>query len=298
MKKVLSTVLDRLPYVGQLRHRIMEQGQFLAGHYHSPVPDKQDAISYVKSRNPAGIELPDIDLNTDRQFALLQEFHQFYRELPFPETQSPNCRYYYDNTWFRYADAIFLYSFLRNNKPKRIVEVGSGFTSAVILDTIEKFFPEQSEITFIDPHPDRLFSMMRAVDKDVCRVIAEPVQKVPADVFEALDSGDLLFIDSSHVVKCGSDLQLLMFDILPRLSSGVFVHFHDVFYPFEYPPEWLDQGIYWNEDYFLRAFLSYNRAWSIHFFGAYTAVAFQSYLEEKMPLCLKDSGGSIYIRKV
>ena len=117
------------------------------------------------------------------------------------------------------------------------------------------------------------------------------------ELFLSLKAGDFLFIDSSHVLKCGSDLQLLMFEILPLLPSGVFVHFHDVFYPFDYPTEWLKEGKYWNENYFLRAFLSYNSDWSVSFFNTYVALAFNAFIKDKMPLCIKNSGGSLYIQR-
>jgi predicted O-methyltransferase YrrM len=217
--------------------------------------------------------------------------------LPFPETKSPACRYYYDQSFFCYADAIFLYSFLRHSTPRRIIEVGSGFSSAVILDTVERFFLQPPALTFIEPYPERLRGLLKSQDAGVTQIIESKVQAVPLETFQALRAGDLLFIDSTHVVKCGSDVQFLMFEVLPQLSPGVVVHFHDVFYPFEYPAEWLLKGIYWNEDYFLRAFLSYNSEWEIVFFNTYVATVFRDFLREKMPLCLKNTGGSLYIRR-
>jgi len=193
---------------------------------------------------------------------------------------------------FGYSDAIFLYSFLRKHKPKRIIEVGSGFSSAVMLDTIDSCFSEKPEMTFIEPYPERLISLFREKDKEQVRLIDRKVQDVSPDLFLALKSGDLLFIDSSHVMKCGSDLQFLMFEILPRLQSGVFVHFHDVFYPFDYLSEFLMDRIYWNEAYFLRAFLFYNSEWSIRFFNSYVNFMLGELIKEKMPLCAKDHGGS------
>jgi hypothetical protein len=106
-----------------------------------------------------------------------------------------------------------------------------------------------------------------------------------------------LFIDSSHVLKCGSDVQFLMFEVLPVLAVGVVVHFHDVFESFEYPREWLIEGWYWNEDYALRAFLSYNAAWEISLFGNYAVNSFREFFAANMPLCLKNPGGSLYIRR-
>jgi hypothetical protein len=254
-------------------------------------------LIYVKSKKKQGLELPDVKLNKESQFKILNEYIQFYEELPFPEQQKPEYRYYYDNGMYAYSDAIFLYCFLRKHKPKRIIEVGSGFSSAAILDTVDGFFSYRPEITFIEPYPDRVIGLLRSEDKDHVRIIDRKIQEVPSEILLALEAGDFLFIDSSHVVKCGSDLQLLIFEILPLLPSGVFIHFHDVFYPFEYPAEWLMKGRYWNENYFLRAFLSYNREWSIYFFNDYVAFAFSDFIKDNMPLCTKNTGGSLYIQK-
>jgi predicted O-methyltransferase YrrM len=290
----LHIILDRLPYIG----RLWIQLRNISGHYSSPIPKHKDILKYLEFTKTDEFELSDIDLNTQNQFKLLTTFQAFYDDLPFPEKKSQECRYYYDQTCFCYADAIFLYSFLRHANPKRIIEVGSGFSSAVILDTAERFLVQQPKITFIDPYPDRLRQLLRPQDEGNITIVKKKVQEVPIDTFLSLHAGDLIFIDSSHVIKCGSDLQFLMFQVLPRLRTGVFIHFHDVFYPFEYPAKWLLKGIYWNEDYFLRAFLAYNSEWHIYFFNTYVASVFKDYLLEKMPLCLKNAGGSIYIQRV
>jgi predicted O-methyltransferase YrrM len=221
----------------------------------------------------------------------------FYKDLPFPEQQKPDFRYYYQNDWYSYADAIFLYSFLRKNQPGRIVEIGSGFSSAVMLDTVERFFSRRPAMTFIEPYPERLKSLLRREDENQVAIMERKIQEVPSEIFSSLEPGDFLFIDSSHVLKCNSDVQLLLFDVLPHLAPGVFVHFHDVFYPFEYPSAWLKEGRYWNENYFLRAFLSYNCEWDIYFFNTYAAFAFNDFLHEKMPLCARNPGGSLYLRR-
>ncbi len=298
MKRIIKGLLKRAPYIRDLQDKIAKQGAYPAGHYYSPIPDRQELLEYVEKRKAPGLELPDVTLNNELQFELLNEYAVFYKDLPFPECQSTTCRYYYDNIWFRYSDAVFLYTFLRKHVPKRIVEVGSGFSSAVILDTVDGFFPDRPEITFIEPHPDRLRRLLRDGDEKQVRIIDKKIQAVPGELFSSLKSGDFLFVDSSHVLKSGSDLQALMFEILPILPTGVFVHFHDVFYPFDYPDAWLREGRYWNENYFLRAFLSYNHDWSVYFFNTYVAVAFSDFIKEKMPLCQKDSGGSLYIQRV
>lgn len=266
---------------------------FPAGHYYSPVPTHEDILAYVKNSKPPNGELLDIRLNDQGQRALLSEYFYFYGDIPFSEQKTQECRYYYDNNWFRHSDSTFLYGFLRKYMPKRIIEVGSGFSSAVILDTIDSCFSYRPDITFIEPHPERLMSLLRAGDKEQIRLI----DRNSPEVLLALKSGEFLFIDSSYVIKCGSDLHFLMFEILPRLQPGVFVQFHDVFYPFDYPIEWLMEGRYWNETYFLRAFLSGNSEWSIRFFNSYMHFKYGDLIREKMPLCAKNPGCSLYIQR-
>jgi len=297
MERAINDLVERDPIIKALIEQVRKQGAFPAGHYYSPIPSREEVFSYLRSRTTPIGNLPGINLNEKNQLELLHEYISFYRDLSFPESQTHTHRYYYENAWFGYSDAIFLYCFLRKYAPKRIIEIGSGFSSAVMLDTIDYFLSQRPEITFIEPYPERLISLLRDSDKKTVRIIDKKIQEVSPDVLLALASGDLLFIDSSHVVKCGSDLQFLMFEILPLLQPGVFVHFHDVFYPFDYPSEWLLEGRYWNENYFLRAFLSYNREWSIQFFVSYVHLMFGDVIKEKMPLCAKNPGGSLYIRR-
>lgn len=297
MKRALNSLLSRMPPVRRLAAQVTRQGVFPAGHYYSPVPSAAEVLAYLKLRKPLSRELPGINLNEQRQLELLNEYTKFYEDLPFTEEQTPELRYYYRNTWFSYGDAIFLYCFLRQQLPKRIIEVGSGFSSALMLDTIDRFLPERPDITLIEPHPERLNDLLRDGDRKRVRLIDSKLQDVRPEVFSGLGAGDLLFVDSSHVVKCGSDLLFLMFEVLPHLEPGVVVHFHDVFYPFDYPAEWLTEGRYWNENYFLRAFLSYNSEWSIQFFNNYLSFVFGDLMKEKMPLCARMPGAGLYIQR-
>jgi len=293
MNRILEALVRRTRLVTRFSHEV---AVYPAGHYYSPIPSADDVRTYVKSRQLDGEPL-GIELNEQAQYELLDEYARFYGELPFPEKQTIGYRYFYDNDWFGYSDAIFLYCFLRKRKPKKIIEVGSGYSSAVTLDTVDRFFSQRPEITFIDPHPARLLSLLKEGDQDYVRLIDQKIQEVPIDLLLTLESGDLLFIDSSHVVKCGSDLQMLLFEILPRLKPGVFVHFHDVLYPFDYSSEWLEEGRYWNEAYFLRAFLSYNSAWRIEFFNTFVNHRFAELITTRMPLCRNNFGGSLYIQR-
>jgi hypothetical protein len=129
------------------------------------------------------------------------------------------------------------------------------------------------------------------------RLLQSKVQDVPLSTFDALQAGDILFIDSSHVSKVASDVNHVLFNVLPRLASGVLVHFHDVYYPFEYPRFVHYQGIAWNEAYLLRAFLSFNSAFEVVLFNTYLETAHPELVYEAMPLCRKNPGGSLWIRR-
>ena len=153
---------------------------------------------------------------------------------------------------YSYSDAIVLYSMMRHLRPQRIIEVGSGFSSAVMLDTNELFLGHQVACTFIEPHPECLLGLMSGDDRTRVTIIAHRLQDVELGVFTALDANDILFIDSSHVLKVGSDVQRIFSEIVPALRPGVYIHFHDVFFPFEYPRHWIERGRHWTEAYAAR----------------------------------------------
>src|SRR5687768_8480024 len=271
---------------------------FPPGHFYSPIPSVDD----IKRRQATifddwPIELPGIALNTQGQLALFDSFVPYYAEMPFGGEKKDGLRYYFENSFYSYSDAIFLYCMIRHFKPKRIIEVGCGFSSGVMLDTSERFFSGSIDFTFIDPNPAPLEAMLKPADHAKVRVVKDIVQAVPLETYDALESGDILFIDSSHVSKTGSDLNHLMFKVLPRLASGVLVHFHDVYYPLEYPREIVYQGIAWNEAYLLRAFLMFNSAFEIAFFNTYMETFHRERIYGAMPLCERNPGGSIWLRR-
>jgi hypothetical protein len=183
-------------------------------------------------------------------------------------------------------------------QPKRIVEVGSGFSSCVILDTAELFLDGKVECTFVEPYPERLLSLLRLEDRGRVQILVKRVQDVGLESFLALERNDILFIDSSHVAKIGNDVNYLLGEVLPRLRPGVYVHVHDIFYPFEYPESWIREGRSWNEAYILRAFLAFNLAFEIVLFNTFLERFHRGIFEREMPLCLRNEGGSIWLQRV
>jgi hypothetical protein len=187
-------------------------------------------------------------------------------------------RYYSANDSYAAADGIVLLTMLRHLRPRQVVEIGSGFSSALMLDTDEKYLDGKTRFIFIDPEPGRLLGMLRDADRERATVIAEWLQDVSLDLFDHLDEGDVLFVDSSHCSKTGSDANLLVLDVLPRLAVGVYAHFHDAFWPFEYPRAYLEQHWAWNELYLLRAFLAFNHAFTIALFPSFLEARYQTSL--------------------
>lgn len=236
------------------------------GHFYSPLPDLGELREHARtSRNESCRSLPAIELNESRQLQMVDAFSEVYNEISFPEKQTSQYRYFFDNPFFSYGDGTILCAFLRHFKPKRVIEVGSGFSSAEMLDVNDRFHDQDIEFTFIEPYPERLFSLLSQQDKKVCHIEMKPVQQIDLAVFGRLAANDILFVDSSHVGKINSDVLHILFHILPLLKTGVMVHFHDIVWPFEYPRNWLEEGRAWNEAYFLRAFLQYNPAFEILF---------------------------------
>lgn len=270
------------------------------GHFNSPVPNAQDISensATIFNRSPesnGGVELQE-----NFQLDLLDQFSEFYGDISYTDEPDGGSRYYYDNGgWFGHFDALILHCMMRKFKPSQVIEVGSGFSSAVMLDADEKFLGGNTQFTFVDPYPTRLYSILGDVDKKKHNVVTSNIQKAQVEMFSALSENDILFIDSSHIVKIGSDVPHLLFNVLPQLKPGVIIHFHDIFWPFEYPEEWvMGRGRAWNEAYFLKAFLQNNSAFEIIFFNSFVEHKYASIVKEKMPLCLNTPGSSLWIRK-
>jgi predicted O-methyltransferase YrrM len=271
------------------------------GHFYSPLPNLED---FKDSLNPVFDtslkELPGINLNAEGQFRLLNELLPNFRQFSDGFTKSIHSgttRFNFDQYYFKEADALALYGFLSYYKPKKVIEVGSGHSSALMLDTADTDPTWQPQITFIEPYPDRLHSVLKENDKARTNIIQKFVQNVPIEDFLALNEGDILFIDSSHVSKIGSDVNFLFFDVLPRLKPGVIIHIHDIFWPFEYPHEWIMEGRAWNEDYLLRALLIGSDMFEIVFWNSWMGFAGKEILEKECSLFMENTGGSIYLRK-
>lgn len=270
-------------------------GAWLPGHYYSPIPD----LDQVRARDEEIFAIPPsvvgIDFRPEAMLARLEEFAGFYAEQPFGEEPQGDLRYGLKNRFFAWSDGIALYCMLRSLRPRRFVEVGSGWSSALALDVTEKFLDGSMECTFIEPYAERLHSLLRPEDESRTTILEQPLYEVDQKVFDSLESGDVLFIDSTHVSKIGSDVNRLVLEVLPRLPTGVHVHVHDIFYPFEYPRDWVYDGRAWTEAYLLRAYLTDNPTIRITWSNSYLKTFHAEEVTAAMPLWGPGHGGSLWL---
>ena len=271
LKQTIETLIGRIPRVGEWRQAFLKHST--PGHFYSPIPDQEEVRKRETEIYNKDKAIYGIDFNDSLQLELLEKIKFYLPEAPWTFEKQNHLAYRYDNIYYTYSDALTLYGLMRTLRPDRIIEVGSGWSSAVMLDTNRLFCESKSHLLFIEPFPDRLLEV-RNGDKssDHWQVF---IQQVDLDVFRQLNDGDFLFIDTSHVSKIGSDVNHILFEVLPVLKKGVYVHFHDIHFPFEYPKEWIYKGYAWNENYILRAYLMNNPDFEI--------VMMNTYLEHKYP---------------
>jgi len=270
---------------------------FPDGHYYSPILSEKDMILSKKMKDTEIFkkDIPGIKINDCLINENIKILGEIYKNsvMRFPINKQPQYRYFFENEMFSYMDAIILTLWIQQLKPKYIIEVGSGYTSCVMLDTCEKMNLD-TKLIFIEPHAERLKSLIT----DTSNLIEKCVQDIDISLFENLGENDILFIDSSHVSKAGSDVNHIIHRILPNLKQGVFIHIHDIFWPFEYPEDWLKEGRSWNENYILRAFLQFNDHFQIVYFNDYIYRFCSEYAKTFFPEIEKNSGGSIWLKKI
>jgi len=270
------------------------------GHFYSPIVDQADAEDYLNRTRgaPAPEAVTGITVDRGALLDLWGKLVPFMHDNPFPEHKSEDFRYYFDNPNFSYGDGSVWHAMLRHFRPKRVIEIGSGYSSANMIDTIERYFDHEVALTFVEPFPELLQSLVGKTS-DNATIVASAVQDCDLNVFRALRAGDILFIDSTHILRTGSDVCFELFEILPALAEGVIVHIHDMFWPFEYPEDWVvKENRSWNELYAVRAFLTGNSEWKVIMFNDYLAKIERDVVMESYPTFLRNPGGGLYLQKL
>jgi predicted O-methyltransferase YrrM len=227
-------------------------------HYYSPVPDLPE-LERTREVWARRSELPGLDADVAEQAAHLEEVCLPYqREYLGSATYREGVRRHF-GPGYGFIEAQALHAVVRHFKPHTILEVGSGVSTLCLLAALERNRGEEGPrgaMTCVEPYPSR--RIQELADERRVRLIPSPVQAVPLSLFTSLGKGDLLFIDSTHTVKPGGDVNYLILEVLPRLAPGVVVHFHDIYLPYDYQRNVLRTFYHWQETSLLRAFLIHN----------------------------------------
>ena len=271
------------------------------GHFSSPITDPNDPlVRQTEIRNTNALNnRADLVLDEPAQLRLLGWLGEHGSRFPFQSGPIPGWRYHTGNGHFGHADAALLFSMLLEYKPSRLIEVGGGFSSLLVMDVNDHFLDHSLDATFFDPHPDAILSLLPPLDSYRARIQAKRSHDVSGQDFAQLHRGDILSLETSHVAKTGSDVCDLLFRVLPALQPGVLVHVHDIYFPFEYPESWVVRdNRSWNEAYILRAFLQFNCAFRVLFFNSLMAAKYPDQMAAAFPGLEDTQASSIWLEKL
>jgi hypothetical protein len=262
-------------------------------HFYQPIPDTRSLPETLWER-PS--ELVGIHMNDALQLELLRnqfpKFRHEYDQFPAEPTGEPG-HFHFNNGLFDGIDALVAYCMIRHFQPRLIIEVGSGFSSLVAAEAIAR--NKNSALICIEPFP---LDFLRQGFPGLHSLIEKKVQDIDLEFFSQLDSGDILFIDSSHTVKIGGDVNYLFLEVLPRLKPGVIVHVHDIFLPFDFRRDWvMDELRFWTEQYLLHAFLMFNSDFEVLMANSYLNHYRQEELKAAFPDLPSWGGGSFWMRR-
>ena len=269
------------------------------GHFYSPVTDPDDLVDRQDEIWPTQPRpCLDIDFNDDSHREILTEwFPRHIGDYDYPEQEPVNTQYYTQNSQFSWLDSRTLFVLLKELKPGRVIEIGSGFSSLLTADVNNRFLAGQCDFSCIEPYPR---DFLKEKIPGLNNLLVKRVESIEFDFFESLGPGDILFVDSSHVCKTGSDVNYILFEILPRLSPGVLIHFHDIFLPVDYPKDWaITENRSWNEQYLLRALLMNSLEYKVLFGCNYAYLNYQELVANALnrPPEKVFGGGSFWLQK-
>ena len=265
-------------------------------HYYEPLPDFRGITADAIQRRRAS---KAIDFDLDGQRRLLRRLGDAYRNEI--EALGTAGAFDFSNEYFAGLDAAMYYAVIRDLKPARVIEIGSGMSTRIADLALQRnrSAGHEGELICIEPFPQpRLTADMPAIT-----LIERPVEQVPLETFDALQPNDILFIDSSHAVKFGGDVCREFLEILPRVKPGVWIHVHDIFFPQDYPATWLlDRRLAFNEQYILEAFLAFNDAFAVRAANFWLALDHRADVETLAPAIVWPHGdlgcGSFWMQRI
>jgi predicted O-methyltransferase YrrM len=256
--------------------------QPVSHHYYQPIFNVHDLPSHTwTDLDP----MVGVNFQVEQQIELLSHFAQYASELesfPISLDNASILSYCYENPNYSSGDAEIFYSMLRHTKPRRIIEIGSGFSTRIAKAALEKNKQDGFTAKHICVEP---YEMRWLEDLGVDEIIRSKVENVDLSIFDQLEENDILFIDSSHVIRTGGDVVVEYLKILPQLKKGVIVHIHDIFMPYDYPQNWIQEHRrFWDEQYLLQAFLAFNSAYEVTLASHYLSRKYTENFDNACPV--------------
>ncbi len=264
-------------------------------HFYQPIPDTRRLDPELWRRRSS---LVGVDMRPEAQLAMLREFGRTYGEecRAFTGPRRPG-KYYLTNPMFGPVDAEMLYCMIRHHKPRKMIEIGSGYSTLLSAEAIARNAEEGHPGTLIayEPYPRKFLR-----DHPGIEVRKVPGERVPPAEIETLEAGDILFIDSTHTLRIGGDVQHEYRELVPRLGPGALVHIHDIFLPEEYPSrQALKFHRFWTEQYLVQAFLAFNSAFEVVWAGNFMRLTYPDDLRTAFPTFTESVvPGSLWLRRV
>lgn len=272
------------------------------GHFYSPVVDPGQIEAYYARSAATSVDdlrASGIAIDLDAMRAFWDTQRGFIAASPWTQDPASGHRYFYDGGPYPRGDANTVRAIINRFRPRRVIEIGSGFSSAAMLDTADELGLADFKLTCVEPYPDRLKGQLRPADYDRVEILQQTVQTVPLDRFDALEAGDICFIDSSHVLKTGSDVHYELFHILPRLRKGVMVHFHDCRFPMEYSRKQVfDKNYSWNEVYAVRSMLMHSAKFRVFFWGSLFEAENPDLVSATLPAYATNPGSALWVETI
>jgi len=227
-------------------------------HYYQPLINPH---KYLKKPLNGERYLPAINMCVEEQLTFLAELNYGNELILFPLEKRSQNEFYYNNGSYCSGDAEYLYSVIRKTKPSKIIEIGSGQSTLMVQNALIKNSDDNSSYrcdhTCIEPYEQPWLETINV------NLIRKKVEEIDLSLFSSLGRNDILFIDSSHIIRAQGDVLCEYLEILPSLKEGVLIHIHDIFTPRDYPESWINEHLLWNEQYLLEAFLSFNTEYKV-----------------------------------
>jgi hypothetical protein len=308
-RRIRDFLANSIISIGSKRTRILQDPRYFElwekngfhitpNSFAHPIPDTRELKDDLWDRHS---EMVGVDFAETRQVSLLEllasKFRSEYEQFPREKTDVPH-QYYLDNPYFISVDAEILYCMIRHFKPSRIFEIGSGFSTFLAAQAVRQNEMEGSpcELVAFEPYPN---DVLKGGFPGLSRLIETKIENAQASEFARLKENDILFIDSSHSLKIGSDVYCEFLEIIPRLNKGVIIQVHDIFLPAEYPKDWvLKNHEFYNEQYLLHAFLAFNQSFEVLWAGSFMHLKHPQELRAAFDSYHGGWPGSLWMRKV